>query len=62
MDGKKLTDNEIKKALECCMHGKCEEDCPFSIDREKCHKLDDFVLDLINHLQAENERLDKEVD
>jgi hypothetical protein len=57
MPNKKLTDSEIVKALECCKNGKCEDDCPFSVDREKCFKLDDLVLDLINRLQAENKNL-----
>ena len=61
MPDKKLTDNEIVKALECCINWKREGDC------EKCvayHRpffctteLRKSALDLINRLQAENERL-----
>ena len=51
-----LSDNEIKKALECCANGKCG-DCP--LFKEDCG--DDIIcksaLDLINRLQAENKRL-----
>ena len=54
-----MTDNEIVKALECCTHGRCDDNCPFGGVREKCHKLDDFILDLINRQKAEIERLNK---
>ena len=62
MPDKKLTDNEIVKALECRVKGKCPE-CPYfhSYPCDKCKKLDKDALDLINHLQAENERLKDEV-
>lgn len=58
MVDKKPTDNEIKKALECRVKGKCPE-CPYfhSFPCDKCKKLDKDALDLINRLQAENERL-----
>ena len=55
MPDKKLTDNEIIKALECCMNGHCDDDCPFRETREHCHNLDSLILDLINRLQAEND-------
>ena len=57
-----LTDNEIVKALECRVKGKCPE-CPYfhSYPCDKCKKLDKDTLDLINRLQAENERLKEEV-
>ena len=51
-----MTDNDIKKALECCKNGYCD-DCPFKETREHCFALDNLILDLINRLQAENERL-----
>ena len=64
-----MTDNEIIKALECCKKpvgsGACNY-CPFDYQREKrltpsdksCTTLMfDSALDLINRLQAENERL-----
>ena len=53
----KLTDNEIKKALECCAvqgHFVCNE-CPAFVN-SKCTGTHKAVLDLINRLQAENER------
>lgn len=53
----KLTDKEIVKALECCMNGRCDDDCTFRETCEHCHNLDSLILDLINRLQAENERL-----
>ena len=59
-----LTDNEIKKALECCA-GKDGErfcwDCPCKnaeTVKEYCdYKMLKSALDLINRLEAENERL-----
>lgn len=48
-----MTDNEIIKALGCCKSGGCEDGCPFYADREKCVKLDDIVLDLINRQKTE---------
>ena len=55
-----MTDNEIKKALECCVKAPfCSDktDCPYKgvEDCVKRHTLD--ALDLINRLQTENERL-----
>ena len=54
-----LTDNDIVKALECCIEtigGKCHE-CPYQ-DILGCEgKLIVDTLDLINRLQAEIERL-----
>ena len=60
MPDKKLTDNEIVKALECCINGHCDDGCPFRETREHCHNLDSLILDLINRQKAENERLKKE--
>lgn len=62
---KNLTDNEIKKALECCVKSlssdSCNE-CPLNTTKE-CDKdllaIEKYALDLINRLQAENERLSK---
>ena len=54
----KLTDKEIVKALECCGSNAylCGE-CPYKrIDNCEL-KLSADALDLINRLQAENERL-----
>ena len=62
----KLTDKEIVKALECCITNnygarECVE-CPlFSCDTCKSD-LCKYVLDLINRLQAENERLQQTVE
>ena len=60
---KKLTDAEIKKALECCTSSKgtCK-DCPafVKVDRSNCKKYFRGAIDLINRLQSENERLKKE--
>ena len=59
----KLTDAEIIKALECCIGWEnCKEkQCPMI---NECEKDVDasfrYALDLINRLQAENERLKKE--
>ena len=69
MPDKKLTDNEIVKALEC-MLGIHNQDIEFSIDCRGCAFDGDTLccencsdgiakaaLDLINRLQAENEEL-----
>lgn len=51
-----MTDNEIIKALECCMNA-CKE-CPFKKYGEECAaKLNKCALDLINRQKAEIERL-----
>ena len=63
MTDNKLTDAEIKKALECCSGGLtsdwCDK-CPMNATKE-CDKdllaLEKLALDLINRLQAENEAL-----
>ena len=60
-----MTDNEIKKALECCVKSlssdSCNE-CPLNTTKE-CDKdllaIEKYALDLINRLQAENKRLSK---
>lgn len=60
-----MTDDEIKKALECCIEGKCQlcplydndtiaDNCPTGVLR--------LCLDLINRKQADIERLQKEVE
>lgn len=57
MSGKKLTDNEIIKALECCSKKNCKQ-CPnFSEDIECSEKLINLTLDLITRQQAKIERL-----
>ena len=61
MPDKKLTDNEIVKALECCKYEydtKCELCCYNFYSRTGCRsELRRNALDLINRLQEENERL-----
>ena len=55
-----MTDNEIIKALECCIADKCME-CPLrKIPKVKgCMNRLSFALDLINRQKAEIERLQK---
>ena len=54
---KKLTDSEIVKALEVCDNSFCE-DCKYHDKLFNCRdNLIRDALDLINRLQAENERL-----
>ena len=60
-----MTDNEIVKALECCKNGTLNDcdGCPCFCDedintaRECAENLMSNSLDLINRIQAENERL-----
>lgn len=65
MEEKKLTDEEIVKALECCIKGvtvsNCAE-CPLDMIEEDCcyytpTLIDRYALDLIHRLQKENEEL-----
>lgn len=64
MPDKKLTDNEIVKALECCIgdtDGKDCFGCPlYEIDDCQAH-LNLAALDLINRLQAEKQNLEIEL-
>jgi hypothetical protein len=61
MPDKKLTDNEIVKALECCArplpHCYCDE-CPAGANGG-CAMKTENIIDLINRLQAENEKKDR---
>ena len=52
----KLTPEEIKKALECCVNGKCFK-CPLKTMNCSAKVPMAFALDLINRQQAEIERL-----
>ena len=63
MPDKKLTDNEIKKALGvCCTKIPCKE-CIYMGNKELCvAENTTAVLDLINRLQAENEELKREIE
>ena len=59
-----MSDNEIKKALECCSKGnQCKSDCPYDNEDDSCIEctslLTKYALDLINRQQAEIERLNK---
>lgn len=57
MEEKKLTDEEIVKALECCTDEEnvdCEN-CP--LVKEPCAIIRKYALDFIHRLQAENEQL-----
>ena len=61
-----MTDNEIIKALECCLSGKdydtaCMK-CPIEPICESDDILLKYALDLINRQKAENERLEKELE
>ena len=62
MTDKKLTDNEIKKTLECCLGDSCyTSECSFfeeTKDGEHCQRVAvKHALDLINRKEQENERL-----
>ena len=64
MTDKKLTDNEIVKALECCscetiMY--CEDQCPFYKKCMKDEQLSKYALDLINRQKAEIDELQLEI-
>jgi hypothetical protein len=67
MTDKKLSDNEIIKALECCTNedrADCEQ-CPLDdLNRNDCFSLilHKHSLDLINRQKAEIERLEGEID
>lgn len=55
-----MTDNEIKKALECCSNSDTEKNycdgCPYDSERYCASKISKDTLDLINRQQAEIER------
>lgn len=61
-----MTDNEIKKALECCSKSDTEDNycdgCPYEKEMYCASESSKDCLDLINRLQAENERLQTEKD
>ena len=57
----KLTDEQIKRALECCAKGNMDDACPECplVDYDGCMEhLVVYLAELINRLQAENERLE----
>ena len=51
-----MSDEEVKKALECCLVGECES-CPISKFSYCYEILKDEAMSLINRQQAEIERL-----
>lgn len=61
IDEPKMTDNEIIKALECCVFkttDKCDK-CILTRYGNDCKKLGVYALDLINRQKAEIEELKK---
>ena len=60
---KGMTDNEIIKALECCVSSKhiCHHTCPMLENEECLSSLRKNALDLINRQKAEIERFDRTV-
>jgi hypothetical protein len=74
MPNKKLTDSEIIKALKCCIKAEkvrdCEKmGCPLSLGNcQGCKYVDNEnglykdAFDLINRLQAKNDKLQKEME
>lgn len=63
MPDKKLTDNEIVKALEICSKYTSASDCKKCPLKPNCdvNVLETLSLDLFNRLQAENERLKEKI-
>lgn len=59
-----MTDNEIIKALECCVLNKhiCPHTCPMLKSKDCLESLRKYALDLITHQQDEIERLKETVD
>ena len=59
-----MSDSEIVKALECCIKWKREGDCAkcplYESDKLCVKEIRILALDLINRLQAENEKLKEE--
>ena len=57
----KLTYEEIKKALECCLDAECNK-CPLLKDNDCRCNLVSVILDLINRQQAEIAEYQKHID
>lgn len=56
MEEKKLTDEEIVKALDCCAVGRKCGECPYFIKKIDCllgQRIESDLLDLIHRLQSE---------
>ena len=63
MDGKKLSDDEIVKALEICAKDELCRECPYTLKGIDCgvgQRSENDYLDLIHRLQEENAGLLKE--
>lgn len=58
-DNEKMTDNDIKKVLECCINDDCDN-CPNTFGNCE-HNAMRNAFDLINRKDAEIERLKKEI-
>ena len=57
-----MSDNEIIKALECCIDCDCKN-CPCQTENGHCMEIDEtLILDLINRQKAEIEKLKKRFD
>ena len=52
-----MTDNEIIKALELCVAGRCNNKCPYAGDDDCQEHNGNDILDLIDRQKAEIERL-----
>ena len=64
MEERKLSDEEIVKALDCgCLAVVCGEHCEKCVlyDIESCDIVPDAIVDLIHRLQDENERMKKDL-
>lgn len=57
---KKLTDEEIVKALECCIEDDLCKACPLCAESRCIRKRNTLTLDLIHRLQSEHKRLTEE--
>ena len=57
-----MTDNEIIKALECCVTYEFCTGCPLVDNCPSCYSLLKSALDLINRQKAELDRCHKELD
>ena len=56
----KYTDEQIKKALECCSGSTCRTDCPFSSLPGPCDStLNMHALDLINRQEVRIKELEE---
>lgn len=57
-----MTENEIKKALECCTENNSCNGCPFYVDYGfKCKGIDAQLIDLIGRQKEEIEKLKRKI-